>query len=80
MPETVIEVPGVFAVPGEKVPPLLTTVAPTIPVPVRMPPWTVVRAALAIDPLTFSVPVATVQLVVDVEVPVSVQVPLPTFW
>ena len=43
--------------PGAKMPPLITVVAPTVPVPESMPPLlTVVRTELAIEPLTASVP------------------------
>ena len=80
MPATVNVPVGFAALPGESMPPALTCVAPTVPVPPRVPPLsTVVRLELAIEPLTISVPEETVHGVVTVCVPVSVQVLASTF-
>jgi hypothetical protein len=55
----VMAVPGTPA-PGAKVPPLLTCVLPTVPVPPSVPPlFTLVRLDDAIEPFTSSVPPLT---------------------
>jgi hypothetical protein len=46
--------------PGESVPPLLMVVLPMMPLPPMVPPALTVRAELAIEPFTDSVPPLTV--------------------
>jgi hypothetical protein len=59
MPATVIAVPGMPA-PGAKMPPLLMSVFPTVPMPPSAPPiFTRVRLELVIEPLTIRVPPLT---------------------
>src|SRR5215469_11329024 len=56
LPATVIVEPGV-PLPGAKMPPLLTSRLPTVPVPISMAPaLTVVRLDDAIEPSTSSTP------------------------
>jgi hypothetical protein len=60
LPATVI-MPGVPTGPGTRKPPELTTVEPTLPLPMSAaPPFTVVRLDDAIEPLTIKAPAFTV--------------------
>lgn len=62
--------------PGISVPPLAMVVVPTVPVPLKMPPFTVM-VELANVPLTLRVPLLMVQGIAVALVPVSVQVESP---
>jgi hypothetical protein len=70
--------PGV-PLPGAKMPPLLTVVVPTVPVPARVPPLFTVTVELAIVPVTFRVPMLTVHGKAATFVPIKVQTLLPVF-
>ena len=60
MPATVIT-PGAPAGPGAKLPPALTMVEPTVPLPPNVAPlFTMVRPDRAIEPSTISAPAFTV--------------------
>ena len=53
-------VPGMAIGPGANVPPLLTVIAPTLPLPASSAPLLTAAAELAIEPSTTSAPALTV--------------------
>ncbi|MGC1561825.1 MAG: hypothetical protein WA820_18520 [Bradyrhizobium sp.] len=61
-------------------PPLITVVAPTVPVPDSMPPLLTVIVELTIEPLTARLPALTDHGFAAASVLVNVQVLVPTFW
>ena len=67
-------------VPGDSVPPLLTTVVPTVPVPPSVPPLLTVTLDNAIEPVTSNVPALTVVAPLYKFTPERVSVPAPACW
>ena len=66
--------------PGAKVPPGLTCVVPTVPVPASVPELPTVMDELGKAPLTWSVPAPIDQGSIALLVPVSVHRLVPVFW
>ncbi len=64
-------------VPGTRVAPVCSVVAPTVPLPASVAPWATVTADWASAPLTASVPAATMVAPDSVLVPVRFSRPAP---